>query len=298
MVKWIVRSSLNCLWRHHINIWIQGARPRTLPAAIAPVIVATVLAGREWKPVQALLALIVSLALQIAVNYSNDYSDGIRGTDDDRVGPVRLVASGLASAQSVKRAAQLSFLIACIAGLVLASLSAWWVILIGIASVLAAWGYTGGHTPYGYRGFGELSVFTFFGVVATVGTYYVQTLEITLAAFAASIPMGALSCALLAINNIRDIPGDEVVGKKTLAVKLGDKNARKFFVALLITAYIFPIFTGHTLALLTLATAPAAYAIAREVLAGAKGADLIPLLGRTGQLQLHFGLTFALALSF
>ena len=298
MVRWIVRSSLNCLWRHHINIWIQGARPRTLPAAIAPVIVATVLAGREWKPVQALLALIVSLALQIAVNYSNDYSDGIRGTDDDRVGPVRLVASGLASAQSVKRAAQLSFLIACIAGLVLASLSAWWVILIGIASVLAAWGYTGGHTPYGYRGFGELSVFTFFGVVATVGTYYVQTLEITVAAFAASIPMGALSCALLAINNIRDIPGDEVVGKKTLAVKLGDKNARRFFVALLITAYIFPIFTGHTLALLTLATAPAAYAIAREVLAGAKGADLIPLLGRTGQLQLHFGLTFALALSF
>ena len=298
MVRWIVRNSLNCLWRHHINIWIQGARPRTLPAAIAPVIVATVLAGREWKPVQALLALIVSLALQIAVNYSNDYSDGIRGTDDDRVGPIRLVASGLASAQSVKRAAQLSFLIACIAGLVLASLSAWWVILIGIASVLAAWGYTGGHTPYGYRGFGELSVFTFFGVVATVGTYYVQTLEITVAAFAASIPMGALSCALLAINNIRDIPGDEVVGKKTLAVKLGDKNARRFFVALLITAYIFPIFTGHTLALLTLATAPAAYAIAREVLAGAKGADLIPLLGRTGQLQLHFGLTFALALSF
>jgi 1,4-dihydroxy-2-naphthoate octaprenyltransferase len=298
LVRWIVRNSLNCLWRHHINIWIQGARPRTLPAAIAPVIVATVLAGREWKPVQALLALIVSLALQIAVNYSNDYSDGIRGTDDDRVGPIRLVASGLASAQSVKRAAQLSFLIACIAGLVLASLSAWWVILIGIASVLAAWGYTGGHTPYGYRGFGELSVFTFFGVVATVGTYYVQTLEITVAAFAASIPMGALSCALLAINNIRDIPGDEVVGKKTLAVKLGDKNARRFFVALLITAYIFPIFTGHTLALLTLATAPAAYASAREVLAGAKGADLIPLLGRTGQLQLHFGLTFALALSF
>jgi 1,4-dihydroxy-2-naphthoate octaprenyltransferase len=186
LVRWIVRNSLNCLWRHHINIWIQGARPRTLPAAIAPVIVATVLAGKEWKPVQALLALFVSLALQVAVNYSNDYSDGIRGTDDDRVGPVRLVASGLASAAAVKRAAQLSFLVACIAGLVLASLSSWWVILIGLASVLAAWGYTGGHTPYGYRGFGELSVFTFFGVVATVGTYYVQTLHITAAAFAAS----------------------------------------------------------------------------------------------------------------
>ena len=298
MVRWIVRNSRSSIWRHLINIWIQGARPRTLPAAVAPVIVATVLAGKEWKPLQALLALIVSLALQIAVNYSNDYSDGIRGTDDDRVGPIRLVASGLASANSVKRAAQLSFLVACIAGLVLASISAWWVILIGIASVLAAWGYTGGHTPYGYRGFGELSVFTFFGVVATVGTYYVQTLQVTAAAFAASIPMGALSCALLAINNIRDIPGDEVVGKKTLAVKLGDRNARRFFVALLICAYIFPIFTGHTLALLTLATAPAAYAIAREVLAGASGKDLIPLLGRTGQLQLHFGLTFALALSF
>jgi len=298
LVRWIVRNSRSSTWRHLINIWIQGARPRTLPAAVAPVIVATVLAGTEWKPLQALLALIVSLALQIAVNYSNDYSDGIRGTDDDRVGPIRLVASGLASANSVKRAAQLSFLVACIAGLLLASISAWWVILIGIASVLAAWGYTGGHTPYGYRGFGELSVFTFFGVVATVGTYYVQTLQVTAAAFAASIPMGALSCALLAINNIRDIPGDEVVGKKTLAVKLGDQNARRFFVALLICAYIFPIFTGHTLALLTLTTAPAAYAIAREVLAGASGKDLIPLLGRTGQLQLHFGLTFALALSF
>ena len=259
---------------------------------------ATVLAGKEWKPVQALLALVVSLSLQIAVNYSNDYSDGIRGTDDDRVGPVRLVASGLASAAAVKRAAQLSFLVACIAGLVLASLSSWWVILIGIASVLAAWGYTGGHTPYGYRGFGELSVFTFFGVVATVGTYYVQTLHITAAAFAASIPMGSLSCALLAINNIRDLPADELVGKKTLAVKLGDQKARKFFAALLISAYIFPVFTGHQLALLTLLTAPAAYKIAQEVLAGASGKDLIPLLGRTGQLQLHFGLTFALALSF
>ncbi len=265
---------------------------------MAPVVVATVLVGREWKPLQALLALIVSLSLQIAVNYSNDYSDGIRGTDDNRVGPTRLTASGLASAASVKRAAQLSFLVACLAGLALASLSSWWIILVGIASVLAAWGYTGGHTPYGYRGFGELSVFIFFGVVATVGTYYVQTLEITLAAFAASIPMGSLSCALLAINNIRDIPGDQEVGKKTLAVKLGDKNSRKFFVLLLISAYIFPVFTGHPLALLTLTTAPQAYAIAKEVLAGAKDADLIPLLGRTGQLQLHFGLTFALALSF
>ena len=286
------------IWRRPINIWIQGARPRTLPAAIAPVVVATVLAGKEWKPLPALLALIVSLSLQIAVNYSNDYSDGIRGTDDNRVGPVRLTASGLASAAAVKRAAQFSFLTACIAGLILASLSSWWIILVGIAAILAAWGYTGGHAPYGYRGFGELSVFTFFGVVATVGTYYVQTLTITGAAIAASIPMGSLSCALLAINNIRDIPGDQSVGKRTLAVKLGDRNSRRFFALLLACAYIFPIFTGHPLALLTLTTAPQAYAIAREVLAGASGKDLIPLLGRTGQLQLHFGLTFALALSF
>ncbi len=259
---------------------------------------ATVLSGKNWAPLQALLALIVSLSLQIAVNYSNDYSDGVRGTDDNRVGPVRLTASGLASAASVKRAAQLSFLIACLAGIALASLSSWWIILVGLASVLAAWGYTGGHTPYGYRGFGELSVFTFFGVVATVGTYYVQTLHITAAAFAASVPMGSLSCALLAINNIRDIPGDQLVGKRTLAVKLGEKNARKFFALLLISAYIFPVFTGHPLALLTLATAPAAYAISKEVLAGASGKELIPLLGRTGQLQLHFALAFALALSF
>ena len=259
---------------------------------------ATVLAGSQWQPLQALLALIVGLSLQIAVNYSNDYSDGIRGTDDNRTGPVRLTASGLASASAVKRAAQLSFLIACLAGLALAYLSSWWIILIGLAAVLAAWGYTGGRTPYGYRGFGELSVFLFFGVVATVGTYYVQTLTITLAAFAASISMGSLSCALLAINNIRDIPTDQEAGKRTLAVKLGEKKARRFFVLLLVLAYIFPAFTGNPLALLTLATAPQALAISREVLAGAAGKDLIPLLGRTGQLQLHFALTFALALSF
>jgi 1,4-dihydroxy-2-naphthoate octaprenyltransferase len=265
---------------------------------VAPVAVATVLAGSNWRPLQALLALIVSLSLQIAVNYSNDYSDGIRGTDNDRVGPIRLTASGLAPAASVKRAALLAFLLACIAGLVLAYFSSWWILLIGAASLFAAWGYTGGKSPYGYRGFGELSVFIFFGIVATVGTYYVQTLSITFAAFAASIPMGSLSCALLVVNNIRDLPRDAQVGKKTLAVKLGDKKARIFFALLLTTAYIFPIFTGNPLALLTLATAPQAYAIAREILSGVSGQDLIPLLGRTGQLQLHFGLTFALALSF
>ncbi len=298
MVKLTEKSYKNFLWRLPINIWIQGARPRTLPAAVAPVVVATVLAGSKWQPLQALLALVVALALQIAVNYSNDYSDGVRGTDDVRVGPTRLTASGLASAKAVKRAALISFLVACLAGLYLAALSSWWILIVGAISVLAAWGYTGGHTPYGYRGFGELSVFTFFGVVATVGTYYVQTLEFSTAAFAASISMGSLSCALLAINNLRDRSQDAEVGKKTLAVKLGDTNARKFFALLLILPYLAAPLTGNLLALLTLATAPQAIAIAREVLKGASGEALIPLLGKTGQLQLHFALTFALALSF
>jgi len=298
LVKLTEKSYKNFLWRLPINIWIQGARPRTLPAAVAPVVVATVLAGSKWQPLQALLALVVALALQIAVNYSNDYSDGVRGTDDVRVGPTRLTASGLASAKAVKRAALISFLVACLAGLYLAELSSWWILIVGAISVLAAWGYTGGHTPYGYRGFGELSVFTFFGVVATVGTYYVQTLEFSTAAFAASISMGSLACALLAINNLRDRSQDAEVGKKTLAVKLGDTNARKFFALLLILPYLAAPLTGNLLALLTLATAPQAIAIAREVLKGASGEALIPLLGKTGQLQLHFALTFALALSF
>lgn len=287
----------NWHWRLPINIWIQGARPRTLPAAVAPVLVATVAAGSNWKPVQALLALFVSLALQVGVNFSNDYSDGIRGTDDNRVGPIRLTASGLASAKSVKQAALLSFSAASIAGLVLASLSSWWVILIGVASIAAAWGYTGGKNPYGYKGFGEISVFTFFGVVATVGTFYVQTVSINWLIFSASIPMGALSCALLAINNIRDRAQDEVVAKKTLAVRLGDINSRRFLVLLLASTYLFAGLTLKPWALITLATSPIAYSISRSVLGGATGKELIPLLAKTGQLQLLFALTFALGLA-
>lgn len=284
-------------WRLHINIWIQGARPRTLPAAIAPVLVGTVAAGSQWKPLQAALCLVVSLALQIGVNYSNDYSDGIRGTDDNRVGPIRLTASGLASAKAVRGAALISFSAAAIAGLLLAALSSWWVILIGIASIAAAWGYTGGKNPYGYRGFGEISVFIFFGVVATVGTYYVQTLSITWLVFSASIPMGALSCALLAINNIRDRAQDALVGKRTLAVRLGDSNSRTFLVLLLASTYIFAALTFKPGALITLATTPLAYSISRSVQGGANGRDLIPLLAKTGQLQLLFALTFALGLA-
>jgi 1,4-dihydroxy-2-naphthoate octaprenyltransferase len=255
------------------------------------------LAGADFKAAQALLALCVSLCLQIAVNYSNDYSDGIRGTDDNRIGPVRLTASGLAPAESVKRAAILSFAAASIAGIALAALSSWWVILIGVAAIAAAWGYTGGKNPYGYKGLGEMSVFIFFGVVATMGSYYVQTLEINWVAFAASVPMGSLSCALLAINNIRDRQQDEIVGKRTLAVRLGDRGSRIFFVLLLASAYIFAALTGHIWVLLTLATLPMALLISKEVLQGAAGSQLIPLLGKTGKLQLFFAITFAIALA-
>ena len=293
----IERNWQKYLRRVHINIWIQGARPRTLPAAIAPVVVATVLAGSNWKPVQALLALVVSLSLQIAVNYSNDYSDGIRGTDDNRVGPIRLTASGLAPAESVKRAAIFSFAAASIAGLGLAALSSWWVILVGVAAIAAAWGYTGGKNPYGYKGLGEMSVFIFFGVVATMGSYYVQTLEINWVSFAASVPMGSLSCALLAINNIRDRAQDQIVGKKTLAVRLGDRGARNLFVALILSAYIFAALTGHTWSVLTLLTLPLAMPVCKEVLSGVTGEALIPLLAKTGKLQLAFALVFALSLS-
>ena len=256
------------------------------------------LAGNQWQPIAALLSLVVALALQIGVNYSNDYSDGIRGTDNDRIGPIRLTASGLASARAVKRAAFISFAIAVLAGLVLASLSSWWILFVGCAALVAAWGYTGGKNPYGYRGLGEISVFLFFGVVATVGTYYVQTLEFSFAVFAASVPMGALSCALLVINNIRDRERDAQVGKSTLAVRLGDQNSRRFFIFLLAISYLAAPLTGNVLALLTLATAPQALSLSRAVRAGASGPALIPLLARTGQLQLHFAITFALALSF
>lgn len=204
----------------------------------------------------------------------------------------------MASPRAVKAAALLCFLIAAIAGLALAALSSWWILIVGAFAMLAAWGYTGGHSPYGYSGFGELSVFTFFGVVATVGTYYVQTLDISLAVLAASVPMGTLSCAILAINNIRDRELDAQAGKNTLAVRLGDLNSRRFYIALIVCAYIFAPLTGDPLALLTLATFPQARALISEVLAGATGEALIPLLGRTSQLQLHFALIFALALSF
>ena len=280
-----------------MNVWILGARSRTLPAAIAPVIVGTILAGSHWSLVPALLALFVSLALQVGVNYSNDYSDGIRGTDADRVGPVRITAAGLASPSAVKRAALISFGLACIAGLYLALTTSLWVIAVGVIAIGAAWGYTGGKNPYGYKGLGEISVFIFFGVVATVGTFFVQTESITSRALIASLPMGSLACAMLAINNIRDREKDAVVGKRTLAVRLGDRGSRIFFALLLLTPYLFAFITAEIWGALTLLALPMAISIVRGVLSGTKGGALIPLLAKTGKYQLLFALTFAVALS-
>ena len=275
----------------------MGARPRTLSAAIAPVFIATALAGSEFNWFRAALALKVAVWLQIGVNYANDYSDGVKGTDDNRIGPTRLVASGLASAKAVKSAAFISFGIASVAGVWLSLLTSPLLILIGILAIAAAWGYTGGKNPYGYSGLGEVSVFTFFGLVATMGTYYVQTEKITVLSFIAAIPMGALACAILSINNIRDRAQDELVGKRTFAVRVGDTNARRAFVSLLILAHAAAIATLIPMAILTLLVAPMTYSISKLVLSGASGKDLIPVLGRTGKLQLVFAIVFAISLA-
>jgi 1,4-dihydroxy-2-naphthoate octaprenyltransferase len=210
------------------NPWVLGSRPRTLPASVVPVVVGTAVAGAGGHAVwwRAVLAAVVALALQVGTNYANDYSDGIRGTDEDRVGPVRLVASGLKTAGEVKRAAILAFGLAAAAGLVLAAVASWWLLLVGAASIAAGYLYTGGPRPYGYAGLGELFVFVFFGLVATVGTAYVQLERITGLAVLAAVPVGLLAVAMLVVNNLRDIAGDEVSGKRTLAVRLGAPATR------------------------------------------------------------------------
>jgi 1,4-dihydroxy-2-naphthoate octaprenyltransferase len=270
-----------------LNKWVLGARVRTLPAAVAPVLVGTSFALKiNW--INAGLALIVSLSLQIAVNFSNDYSDGIRGTDANRVGPTRLVATGLATAKAVRTAAFLSFAIACLAGTLLSLNTTLWLILVGVISVLAAWGYTGGKRPYGYIGFGEFSVFVFFGLVATIGSYYVQTQQINWQIVLLSIPVGSLSCAILVINNLRDRPLDEMAGKQTLAVKLGDQKTRFFYgFLLLITqlSVLLAIGINKKIAL-ALICLPLVYKVLMQVLRGAKGEELIAVLGKTAKIQL------------
>jgi len=281
-----------------MNKWIVGARVKTLPAAVAPVLIGTSYAEKiNWS--NAFLALVVSLFLQIAVNFANDYSDGVRGTDTHRIGPVRLVASGLASASSVKAAALISFLIAAIAGFVLALTISPWLFLVGATSIWAAWGYTGGKKPYGYFGFGELSVFIFFGLVATVGSYYIQTEQFNWQIFLLALPVGTLSCAILAINNLRDLPQDKLVGKRTMAVRIGEKNTRVFFMLLLVTAQVTALAASSisSLALITLICAPITYRVVRQVLNGAVGAELIEVLSKTAKLQLLMASLLAAALA-
>jgi 1,4-dihydroxy-2-naphthoate octaprenyltransferase len=283
--------------------WIAGARPRTLPAAVVPVAVGTGVAigtdGVDLVWWRVLVALAVSLLLQIGVNYANDYSDGVRGTDDVRVGPMRLVASGTASPSAVKKAALACLGLAALAGLALAAATSWWLILVGLAAILAAWGYTGGPKPYGYLGLGELFVFTFFGLVATVGTTYVAIEHVPWVAWPAACGVGLLACALLVVNNLRDIPTDTASGKRTLAVRLGDRATRVLYVALVAGAIVCAVvcaFDRHWCSLAVLAAA-VAVAPVRRVLSGAGGRDLIAVLGATGKLQLAYGVLLAIGLA-
>jgi 1,4-dihydroxy-2-naphthoate octaprenyltransferase len=284
-----------------VNKWIVGARVRTLPAAVVPVAVGAAVAVGEpdvhwWRVV---LAGVVSVMLQIGVNYANDYSDGIRGTDDARVGPARLVGGGLASARSVKIAALSSFLVAAVFGLILTIVTSPWLLVVGVASILAGWFYTGGKHPYGYLGFGELFVFVFFGLVATVGTTYVLAERITALAWQLGVAVGALACALLVTNNLRDIPTDREVGKKTLAVRLGDARTRSLFVALVVGGVL--VGAGavweRPLAAVIAVVLLVAIEPVRRVRAGAAGRDLIAVLGATARVQLVFGVVATLSLA-
>ena len=268
--------------------WIEGARPRTLPAVITPVFVAIAIAYPTFDFINALLALTVGLALQIAVNYANDYSDGIRGTDTELIGPTRLVTSGLASASEVKNAAFAAFAIAAIAGTFLASRTSYWLLVIGATAIVSAWRYTGGKNPYGYRGLGELYVFIYFGLVATIGTYYAQTGSVDIAAVMAGIANGAISCAILMVNNIRDIEGDAKSGKLTLAVRIGDTRARRLFMFLIFIA----IFTGFSISILVALGIIPAIRLLNEI-KYKKGRELISVLEATGKFQLIIGVLIA-----
>ncbi|HRW38879.1 MAG TPA: 1,4-dihydroxy-2-naphthoate polyprenyltransferase [Aquihabitans sp.] len=290
-----------------MNIWVAGARPRTLPAAVVPVAVGTACAVGEvpggliwWR---AVAAMVVALALQVATNYANDYSDGIRGTDadDKRVGPVRLVGQGLASPGAVKRATLVAFGVAGLVGALLAIAVGPELFVVGAAAIAAGWFYTGGPRPYGYAGLGEAFVFTFFGVVATAGSAYVQTGSLSALALGASVPVGLLATALLVVNNLRDIPGDSQVGKRTLAVRLGDARTRKLYAAIVAAAFACVPFVSGLSGRPYGAAALLAVLLARvpvvKVLSGAVGPALIEVLGDTGKVQLLFGLLFTIGLS-
>lgn len=288
--------------RDSINLWIQGARPKTLPAAIAPVVVGAACAQLESSTqnnwLNAVFALAVSLALQVAVNYANDYSDGIRGTDKNRVGPLRLVGSGAKKPADVKKATFLAFGVAAVFGFVLAATTTWWLLLVGVLCFLAGWFYTGGKHPYGYLGFGEVFVFIFFGVVATMGTTFVINEQLTLVSFLASVVVGCLACALLAVNNLRDIAGDQISNKKTLAVRIGESGARKFYISLFIVAgfAVILIALSYSAALIAMLGLAVAVKPIKRVYAGATGADLIDVLVMTGRVQILVAISLSVGL--
>lgn len=271
-----------------LSDWIEGARPHTWANAFAPVIVGSGAAAFHggFNLVHALLAALVSWALIVGVNYANDYSDGIRGTDEDRSGPLRLTGSGLAAPASVKRAAFLAFGVAGVAGIILSLLSAWWFILVGLVCILGAWFYTGGKNPYGYRGLGEVAVFVFFGLVAVMGTQYTQLGRATWVGLLCAIAVGSMSAGVNLVNNLRDIPTDKEAGKITLAVRLGDANTRTLYLVLVLLPVIASLVLalGATpWALLGLLSTPLAWVAAQPVRRGAQGKSLIPVLGATGK---------------
>lgn len=281
-----------------INPWVLGARPKTLPAAIAPVLVATAYGANQSTSVDfsftlnAIAALIVGISLQVAVNYANDYSDGIRGTDEGRVGPQRLVGSGLKSAESVRRAAYLAFLVAIVAGSYLAVTRSLWLFLVGIVAIMAAWGYTGGKNPYGYRGLGEISVFIFFGLVATIGTFFVLTGGIDLTIIGLGSAMGAIACGILLLNNVRDIEGDRTSGKRTLSVRIGSARSITLYWTLIFASLvIFIATTGLPYSLLLSLTLPILLRLRGAIRAG----ELIKALEATGKFQIQFALLLSLA---
>lgn len=285
-----------------VTQWVQGARPRTLPNAVAPVLVGTggAIGTGALKPGYALLALVVAVAMVIGVNYANDYSDGARGTDDDRVGPLRLVGSGLASPDAVRTMALAWLSLAALAGVLLVSLSQqWWLLGVGVICLLGAWFYTGGSHPYGYLGLGEVAVFVFFGPVAVLGTAYVQSGPPNALTLVAAIGVGMLSCSVLVANNLRDIGSDAEVGKRTLAVLLGDTYTRWLYAALLCVPFLLSLLAGlRSLPMLIgLLAAPLAVSPVRRVLSGIEGRALVAVLGDTAMVMLAWSLGTAVGLS-
>ena len=283
-----------------VRDWVAGARPRTLPAAVVPVVVGTAVAAADGSVIwwRSLYALIVALGIQIGTNYANDYADGVRGTDAERLGPVRLVAAGIASPREVKAASFCAFGVAGVAGLVLALATTPWLLIVGAACFASGWFYSAGPRPYGYAGLGEIFVFVFFGLVAVIGTAYLSLGRITALAVVAAVPVGLLATALLVVNNLRDIDTDRRAGKNTLAVRIGAVVTRWLYATCVMSAFALVVVIAfwRPVALVALLAVVPALPPVRRVLGGAEGRDLITALVGTGMLQLAFGALLALGI--